>query len=574
MIVLSALAVNISLLTAFVGLPALALAVLRRRLSTSTSLIPASLLCVALYLLLGQLAQSLHLPGSPTSLLLSLPLCAFAAAHLAPRDTLRDPLLLPLLLLAFLVRILPPLADAALGQSDAYSHLQFLRDMSATGVLRHPYYPSGHARVCAVAVWLTRLDPYLVARFGGATFGIGLVAGLHTLALRLYGRPAARVAALLAAGCPLALPLLRTGVGLFANQLGLLLLPALLLALLERRILSSFLLAAGLLLGTPMMLLDLLPGLCLALLLLLPFRRALPLLLLLGTAVLATGFLFLSRLAPESREALVFMLTRSPPGSHNIPALLLSLLRDYLQPVPTGAALPLRLATGIFALLSALSVLPLRRENPLLAALCLLTALAGLQASTGILQFSAYARAGWFFLALACLLGGILYAHLRPRLPFPRLADAALLLLCLVSLIHPPRHTPHLSPAENALLTRLWELRRHPPATLTHLHTRAFTRFDGAQGDPVPAMLADLPSFRLHRLLPNDPSPTPQPGFNLILLDDLLPPTPTGNPDFDREVALLLAQNQRLREAFALVPDATPASPLHGLTEISFPSPP
>ena len=130
-------------------------------------------------------------------------------------------LLILTLTAAVLVRSLHPLEHAALGQSDAYSHLQFIRQVMADGMIHNQIYPPAFTWIMALPATTFGLDPYWLARFGGAFWGTGLTLALFALG-RCKGRPwAGLCAAALAAFCPAWMPLLKTGVGVFANQLGL-----------------------------------------------------------------------------------------------------------------------------------------------------------------------------------------------------------------------------------------------------------------------------------------------------------------------------------------------------------------
>ncbi|MCC5847979.1 MAG: hypothetical protein JJU29_07770 [Verrucomicrobia bacterium] len=488
------------------------------------------------------------------------------ARRLAPERAPPDPWLPWILLLAVTVRMLPAVQAAALGQSDAYSHLQFLRDAVNTGHLRHGFYPPGHARVTAVAAWAGGLSPHVLARHGGAFYGLGLVAGIYVLTAKasapVAARTAARTAGLLAAAFPGIVPLLRTGVGLFANQLGLLWIPFLLFMTLgdretrKVRLISGTVLGLGLLLTVPMMLLDLAPVLLLWACLRLSPRVSVPLALSVLVAGVIASLLLLAQFAPESREAMVRMLTLGDLESPGIRETFVHLLSDYLLPGRTAHPVWVRIPVLGLALLALAATWPCKNRPPAWMPLLILCGISGIQSATAILQFTTYQRAGWFFLLSACALGGVCHAGIRNRFPRPRLWDAALVCVCLISLIHPPQHRPHLSGNEEQLVRTLLELRsRHAVCTHdvcvtheapVHLHARAFTRFDGAQGDPVPAYLEDIPCFRFHRYLPGDLVPPPPAGLNIFLLDPD-PPPPTGDEIFDREVTLLVEINKKMR---------------------------
>ena len=130
-----------------------------------------------------------------------------------------DGVLAAILLLAWAVRMLHPLQTWALGQSDAYSHLGFLRDVLENGQVGNGDYPPAYSWVLAFPAWLLHGHPYWMARFGGAFFGAGLALGAYALLAQIRGRAAGLAAAALVAGCPVFVLLQKTGVGCFANQL-------------------------------------------------------------------------------------------------------------------------------------------------------------------------------------------------------------------------------------------------------------------------------------------------------------------------------------------------------------------
>lgn len=136
-----------------------------------------------------------------------------------------DVWLLAIVAVGMALRSLHPLCHEGLGQSDAYSHLQFLGDLLAKGALRNPGYPPGYHWVLALPTQTFNLDPYLTARYAGAVFG-----GITILAFFELVRCHAGVVAGIATACLVAwfpgLTLLaKTNVGSFPNQMGLLLIP-------------------------------------------------------------------------------------------------------------------------------------------------------------------------------------------------------------------------------------------------------------------------------------------------------------------------------------------------------------
>ena len=92
---------------------------------------------------------------------------------------------------AFLIRSIHPLQTLALGQSDAYAHLNFLRDIVEQGRLNVPVYPPGYHWLLALPVLIFNIDPYQIARFAGAFFGTALVLAIYVLLYRRFNRRAA-----------------------------------------------------------------------------------------------------------------------------------------------------------------------------------------------------------------------------------------------------------------------------------------------------------------------------------------------------------------------------------------------
>jgi hypothetical protein len=129
---------------------------------------------------------------------------------------------------AFIIRSIHPLQTFALGQSDAYTHLHYLNYIVEQGYLANVVYPSGYHWILALPAFCFHIDPYTVARFGGAFFGVGLVLGIYVFLYKLFDCRAAVFGSFCAACFPGMLLLMKTGVGAFANQFGLFLVPCLL----------------------------------------------------------------------------------------------------------------------------------------------------------------------------------------------------------------------------------------------------------------------------------------------------------------------------------------------------------
>lgn len=245
---------SILVLAAFAAVYTLPPLIVLRRLmpsaSASTRLVTSTALGLSTQALFGFLWNHLvhQSPAIEASLYYALWLLISLIFQLAPHSLSRRPTLpaapfptlLPvLLLLAIAVRSFDALAHFSLGQSDAYTHLQFLRDVVMHGEIRNIVYPPGYSWVLALPTMTLNLDAYVVARYAGSFFGVLLVGTLYLLGCR-QDRNTGLLAAFLAAACPLFYPLIKTGMGAFANQMGLFLFPlALYLYLIEARLLFT-----------------------------------------------------------------------------------------------------------------------------------------------------------------------------------------------------------------------------------------------------------------------------------------------------------------------------------------------
>jgi hypothetical protein len=401
-----------------------------------------------------------------------------------PKQT--DPwrLLLAVIVAGMALRLVYPLANVALGQSDAYSHLQFLEDIVTSGRLRNPTYPSGYHWVLALPCLLFRVDPYLLARYGGAFFGGLLIGGTFLLARSGGGRRAGLTAALLVAVFPGFMPLIKTGVGAFANQMGLLLIPFILREYLlaaadegrNRRgrllLMAAFL--AGLAASVPLMALH--AAIFIALervaalfreraswtarsaVLVLPLLPA-ALIIVLHTAQVPekTRERVTNRVTAESARKAAraaegkAVIAKKPPDS-------LRLARDFFTVKRLGLGSPV-LNAAAAVLLAAFSFLLLRgiRAGEVFrTGIGLWGIFALTRTVTGFLEFSAYQRSGWTLTLAAAVLGGIIYrdleGHLEGRVtlaPLSCLGGAAM--ACWAFLV-PPRHVHVMSSAETEIV--------------------------------------------------------------------------------------------------------------------------
>jgi hypothetical protein len=397
--------------------------------------------------------------------------------------------LIGILFLALAVRSLHPLQTWALGQSDAYTHLTMLRELLADGRLTNSGYPPGYAWTLALPASLFSLDAYFVARFGGAFYGAVLVLAVY--ALVRFGCLRARAAlfsAFFAACFPGLLLLLKTGVGVFANQLGLLLVPCVFLGLLlthyappMRRVVWPLVAAAllGLLLAVPMMALQAILMVVVTQLLFLAWhsaadrqRVARRLLWLLPAAavgllpLLGVGRIWLSRSAvvlTQGDEA--FVAASIHPDTLGVGPALLLLVRDFFGIKRWGFHQPL-LDVALLVLLAlflAATVWGFRQRRPGWLLVGCWGALTAVQTATGFLQFTAYQREGWSLLiALACLGGLVAEGLWGWRRWFRPLMVAGLACSAGWTLAHPPAHTLSNSTAEEDLIHIVRMLRTYP----------------------------------------------------------------------------------------------------------------
>jgi hypothetical protein len=485
---------------------------------------------------------------------------------------------------AVIIRTIHPVAHSALGQSDAYSHLQFIRQILADGMIHNQIYPPAFSWIMALPALLFRVDPYWIARFGGATWGAALVLALFALG-RLNGRQGAGwLAAALVAFCPAWMPLLKTGVGIFANQSGLFFIPLILWAWLQvRQVKGAWLLlifSLALAAVVPMMWISLIPVLVLDRLLAGGMRESRwwrtsirILLILLPGALLLTWQA--ARIQGNHEKATVAIVTAAPmpeageatpdsgTGSDAVSIRRISpLLHNYLSYKRAGYG-DTRLnvvgwGLGIAFALTLLAGMRTRRsELRLLGAWGVITSL---QAGTGWLQFTGYQREGWSLLLASAWLFGVMGAELWRRWGRRRwmmIVALAGLAVCLVwTCRFPPGHVPSLSAAEDDLVNLARKVARHiqqhPHEKPLTFVTRKVTEFHGNQGDILSAVLP--PDERVSTLAVGPDQPwqeplDPQRQYLVVMDQQLL--TKSGRPGmFSRiqpdQVAQFEQSHQRL----------------------------
>lgn len=460
----------------------------------------------------------------------------------APTGVTLDAPLALICLAGAALRLVHPLLTPALGQSDAYSHLQFIGDILERGHIRNPAYPPGYHWVMMVPAALG-VEAHVVARFGGAWCGLLMPLAFHVLLRDRAGRIPALLAAWAVACCPVFMLLIKTGVGVYPNQFGLLLVPCALHAYLRwveapgaARAGCGLVPLFGLAISAPMMLADL--GLVVvaerAWWLVAGGRRGRRWLWALGLIGILLALLVawqVGRTGYDRLAATVTALTgRGLAAESAVPALaaLGVLLRDFLSIKRWGLGLTaLDAAAAASAVLFALLLgkgWRDRRADLVAAASWGLLALG--QTVLGVLQFSRYQRAGWQLLEAAAWTGALLAAWWLGRLLITRsglrrAVVLVVLVMTVVSFAQYPRHRVFHSRSEAALVGLFRAVERcyardqgvRPPWSFTPAELpagmdlypknaltvliRPFTGFTRGQGDPTHALLRRRPGIAI-----------------------------------------------------------------------------
>ena len=391
------------------------------------------------------------------------------------------------LLAGGILRLIHPLRTWALGQSDAYSHLAMFGEVVREGTLANAAYPPGYAWIIAMPAAALHLDPYYLARFGGAFLGVSLALAVYLfLTTACRARAAALAGAFFVACFPGLALLIKTGVGCFANQVGLFLVPAIFAGILIAKQrpgqVRSYAVVMGAVVGlavtVPMMLLHvaLVAGLFLWLD---EWARGrwwlrklwrwrwvwVPLSLLAAFVLVRSESGVLARMvvvfttADETAGAYV------PPDTFNNWTALAMLANDFffikrwgVGHVPTNAVFVVLLVVFL-----GLAVLGARRKHSGWTLLGCWGGVAVVQTATGFLQFTAYQREGWSLLIAVGCLGGAMVSWAMTA--FPRLRPvvwAGLAVSAVWAFGNPPAHRLSNSTAEDAMIRIARMFRAYP----------------------------------------------------------------------------------------------------------------
>lgn len=362
-----------------------------------------------------------------------------------------------LALLSMGLRLIDPLHHSALGQSDAYEHLRFIKAILQKGQLPASY-PAGFHWTVVLPVRIFGWDPYEMARFGGAAWGGVLSLGLYVIGTSLRGRKMDGILALMVGTfVPQWYVLTKTGIGMFANQAGLVYLLACWDAIFSQRYWRLGLFSLALLITVPMMLLHFIPFL---LILIWIQSTKIPIRIRLGafSGLVTLGALFIVLLynwMPGNPTALKMVNQIILNGIHlpgypqSMPSELhplVQLVIDYLVIKRVGMANPALFFWGVVFFIGHIGavVYGLKRRSWKMVLFWAWGSLAGWATLTGSTDFTAYQRSGWEFLMTTAIalgwLGGLISDRLGAKIPCGKLICAGSTVLVAWAFLHPPGH--------------------------------------------------------------------------------------------------------------------------------------
>lgn len=355
---------------------------------------------------------------------------------------INEKILLSILCIAVVVRSIHPLRHIALGQSDAYSHLHFLKDVINLGYLQNPIYPPGYHWVLALPTLTFHLDPFNVVRYVGAFFGAGLVLAVFVIVKGAFNDTSAFFSAFFTACFPGFYLLQKTGVGAFANQLGLFLIPAILyfyIRMIENEFRWSsynflFIVSLmGFIVSVPMMMIHVCLIIILERIFVLVIRPS-------GWAsrsviVAASGIpallLFLFHLQHPVKfiqtEAVVFFVKKQIRMTADAAVTIhrtfisdylnhpvMKMIIDFVSIKRWGFGNALLDAIGCLLIIFFMVIFyhSIKKGKSFLTIMSIWGMLTTVQSLTGFLQLSAYQREGWSLLIVIACLSGIVGAHI------------------------------------------------------------------------------------------------------------------------------------------------------------------
>lgn len=412
--------------------------------------------------------------------------------------------ILSIVVLTIVIRSLHPIETTYLGQSDAYTHLHYLHEIVQQGYLGNIIYPPGYHWLLAQPVLFLGIEPYYVARFAGAFFAAALVLSIYSFLDTLFDRRTALFGAFCAAGFPGMTLLMKTGVGSFANQFGLALLPCIFLfyaslftrggGRLSCRVMFALSLM-GMAATVPMMLIHvfIIIGVerCLALGFFL--KKWTGKTFLVSSLLLPALFLVvfhLSQAGPGQRGQTGRILTSGAAseqtvvghdqktiGTGNEDGVSLAkndIVRRVVKTVRQLPYMPLiidfctvkrlgfsnayldLLAVGLFILFAAAIIRGGHAPHPGFFILGTWGVISVIQAGTGFLQFSSYQREGWSLLIAICCFSGVIANTLYSNIKSTAVKNSLVIICCSVfgiwALLYPPRHPKLHSSAEDVVI--------------------------------------------------------------------------------------------------------------------------